>query len=62
MNSSKCLLPKAEELRSQNKIAKVVCNRLIVCEKDRGDIICESKLDFQLYCKVMAKHNSVVKW
>ena len=41
----KSLLQKAEDLRSQNKVKKVVHNKLIVYEKERGNDISETKGD-----------------
>ena len=41
----KGLLQKAKDLRSQNKEAKVVHDRLIVCEKERGNDISEAQGD-----------------
>ena len=41
----KGLLQKAKDLRSQNKVAKVVHDRLIVCEKERGNDISEAQGD-----------------
>ena len=41
----KGLLQKAKDLRSQNKEAKVVHDRLIVCEKQRGNDISEAQGD-----------------
>ena len=41
----KGLLQKVKDLRSQNKVAKVVHDRLIVCEKERGNDISEAQGD-----------------
>ena len=41
----KGLLQKAKDLRSQNKVAKIVHDRLIVYEKERGDDISEAQGD-----------------
>ena len=44
-NICKGLLQKAKDLRSQNKVAKVVHDRLIVYEKERGNDISEAQGD-----------------
>ena len=36
---------KAKDLRLQNKVAKVVHDRLIIYEKERGDDISEARRD-----------------
>ena len=41
----KGLLQKVKDLRSQNKVAKVVNDRLIVYEKERGNDISEAQSD-----------------
>ena len=41
----KSLLQKAKDLRSQNKVAKVVHDKLIVYEKERGNYIPEAQGD-----------------
>ena len=41
----KGLLQKAKDLRSQNKVAKVVHDKLIVYEKERGNDISETQGD-----------------
>ena len=41
----KCLLQKAKDLQSQNKVANVVHDTLIVYEKERGNDVSEAQGD-----------------